>query len=89
MGGWPKAEYRSQSTIRGAPGWLSGLSIRLLISAQVGISWFVSSSPTLGSVLTVGSLLGIPSLLLSMPFEALLARSLSLSQNKLKKKNTP
>ena len=30
----------------GAPGWLSRLSIQLLILAQVMISWFVSSSPT-------------------------------------------
>ena len=29
----------------GAPGWLHGLSIGLLISAHVMISWFVSSSP--------------------------------------------
>ena len=32
----------------GAPGWLGWLSIRLLISGQVMISWFVESSPELG-----------------------------------------
>ena len=36
-----------------ARGWLSRLSVRLLISAQVMISWFVSSSPTSGSTLAV------------------------------------
>ena len=51
----------------GAPGWLSRLSCRLLISAQVMLSPFVSMSPThshthiptWGSVLTEWSLLGI------------------------------
>ena len=42
----------------GMPGWLSQLSILLLISilAQVMISWFASSSTTWGSVLTALSL---------------------------------
>ena len=62
----------------GAPGWLSHLHIRLLVSAQVVISWFVSWSPASGSVLTVQSLLGILSLCPS-PDHAL---ALSLSQNK-------
>ena len=50
----------------GAPGGLSQLSIQLLILAQVMISRFMNSSPVLGSVLTVQSLLGIlsPSLCL-------------------------
>ena len=39
------------------PGWLSRLSIGLLISAQVMISRFVSSSPALGSLLSAQSLL--------------------------------
>ena len=43
------------------PGWLSRLSIRLLISAPVTSSRFVSSSPTSGSAQPVQSLLGIPS----------------------------
>ena len=33
-------------TIR-APGWLSLLSIQLLVSGQVMISWFMGSSPAL------------------------------------------
>ena len=45
--------------ITGAPGWLSWLSVRLLFSAQVMISWFTGSSPASGSVLTARSLLGI------------------------------
>ena len=51
----------------GAPGWLSQLSVRLLISVQVMISRFVELSPASGSVLTVWSLLGILSLPLSLP----------------------
>ena len=52
---------------QGAPGWLSRLSVRLLISAQAVISWFVSLSPTSGSVLTVWGLLGILCLPLPLP----------------------
>ena len=52
-------------TLLGTSGWLSQLSVRLLILAQVMISRFVSSSHVLGLVLTVQSLLGILSLLLS------------------------
>ena len=64
------------------PGWLSQLSIRLLISAQVMISLFVGSSPTSGSVLTVQSLCGIDS-----PFPLSLSPPHSLSkQNKQTKK---
>ena len=33
----------------GAPGWLSWLSIQLLILVQVMISWFMSLSPMSGS----------------------------------------
>ena len=51
----------------GSPGWLSWLSDQLLTYAQVMISWFMSSSPELGSVLTAWSLLGILSLPLSAP----------------------
>ena len=40
----------------GAPGWLSQLSVRLLILAQVMILRFMGSSPVLGSVLRVQSL---------------------------------
>ena len=42
----------------GAPGWLSQLSVQLLVSAQVMISWLVDSSLSY-SVLTAWSLLGI------------------------------
>ena len=68
---------------RGAPGWLSRLSVRLLVSAQVVISWFVSSSLASGSVLTVRSLLGI----LALSSLSGLPRSccLSLKISKLKK----
>ena len=48
-------------------GWLSRLSIRLLISAQVMIPRFVSLSPALGFALTALGLLGILSLPLSLP----------------------
>ena len=40
----------------GPPGWLSLLSIRLLISAQVMISQFMSLGPPSGSVLMAQSL---------------------------------
>ena len=39
----------------GAPGWPRQLSIRLLILAQVMMSWVVRSSPVLGSTLRVES----------------------------------
>ena len=48
----------------GVPGWLNRLSIWLLLSAQVMISRFVSSSPGSGSALTMWSLRGILSLCL-------------------------
>ena len=51
----------------GEAGWLSRLSLRLLTSAQVLISLLVGSSPTLRSMLIVGSLLGILSPSLSAP----------------------
>ena len=51
----------------GAPGWLSQLRVQLVISAQVMISRFMGSSPTLGSALTVWSLLGILSFSLPLP----------------------
>ena len=48
----------------GTLGWLSQLSVRLFVSAQVTISRFVSLSPKSGFSLTVWSLLEI----LSLPF---------------------
>ena len=41
---------------RSVPGWLHQLSVRLLVSAQVMISQFMSLSPASGSVLTAQSL---------------------------------
>ena len=63
---------------------LSWLSIWLLVLAQGMISQFVSSSPTLGTMLTAQSLPGILSLPLSLPLPCLLC--LSLSKINLKKK---
>ena len=74
----------------GAPGGLSQMSIRLLISAQVMISWFVGLIPVSGSMLAAQSLFGILSLSLSLchpPPPAPLTCSLSLSQNKSIYKN--
>ena len=74
-------EVLKKIAVGGAPGWLSQLSILLLILAQVVISQRVGSNPALDSVLTVQSLLGIlslsPSLSLSLPFPCPLSLSLS------------
>ena len=65
----------------GAPGWLSLLILRLLVSAQVMISQFRSSSPLSGSALTAaGSAWDSLAPSLSLPLPHLL--SISLSQNK-------
>ena len=50
----------------GAPGWLSQLSLRLLVLAQIMILWFAVLSLTLGSALTARDLLRILSLPLSL-----------------------
>ena len=89
---WPQDTGKGKEDLRnetyGAPAWLSWSSIWLLISAQVMIWWFVRSSPTSGSVLTVQSLLGILPLPLSAPLLLVCTRahthSLSLKINKLK-----
>ena len=47
-------------------GWLSWLSIQLFILAQVMVSWFMSSTPALYSVLTAQRLPGILCLPLSL-----------------------
>ena len=57
------------------------MTVRLLTSAQVLVSWLVSSSPA--SVLLAQSLLGILCLLLSLPLPT---RALSLSKINIKKK---
>ena len=58
------------------------LSVRLLILAQVMISWFVGSSPTSGSALRAQGLLGILSLTLSLSVPPPVMLSLSLKINK-------
>ena len=59
-------------------------SVERPTSAQVTISRLVSSSPTLGSVLTARRLLGIPPLSLSLSLCPSIARALSLKINKPK-----
>ena len=63
----------------GAPGWLSRLSVRLLISAPVMISQFVRLSLALGSILPARNLLGILSLSLSLFLCLYPARTFSLN----------
>ena len=71
--------FKNKKIFIGMPGWLSWLSVWLLVSAQVMISQFVSLSPTLGSTLIMQSLLGVLSLSLSLSLPPL-ALSLSLSK---------
>ena len=66
----------------GMPGWLSRLSIQLLVSAQVMLSQFVRLSPKSGSVLTAQSLLGILSFSLCLSLCSSPIYMCSLSQNK-------
>ena len=61
-----------------APGWLSQLSIQLLVWAQVMISWIIGLSPALGSIQTARSLLGILCPSLSAP--PLLALSFKINK---------
>ena len=70
----------------GGPGWLSWLSIRLLILAQVMISWFMGSSPVLGGLCADSSepTGDSPSSLLSAP-PPLGTCSRTLSHNKHEK----
>ena len=77
---------RNPISLNGAPGWLSRLSVQLLVLAQVVISWFVSSNPTSGSVLTVRSLLGILSPSLSLCPSYTLCLLLTINKLKFKKK---
>ena len=67
----------------GVPGWLSWLSLRLLISAQFMFTWFVGSSLESGSALTAWSPVGILSLPLSAPPPLML--SVPLKIHKLEK----
>ena len=72
-----------RTVLTGAPGWLSCLSIRFLISAQVMISWFMTLSPASSSALTVQSLLGILSPSLSAPPPLALYLSKKKPKNKI------
>ena len=100
--GWVcnKHEFNMYNNITtGVPGWLSRLSVWLLVLARVMISWFLGLSLTLGSVLLVRSLLRILSLCLCLclclslslslsPLPCSLSHSLSLSlspKNKISK----
>ena len=75
---------KTKNECPGVPGWLSWLSDRVVVSAQVMISWFMSSSPMLGSALASCSLLGILSLFPSLSFSLCPSptRAPSASQNK-------
>ena len=75
-----------ESSFLGVPGWLNRLSVWLLVSAQVMISWFMGLSPSSGSVITAWSLLGILSFSLSLSLCPSPAYALSLSLSL--KKNT-
>ena len=77
IGTWGIGVSQVSNRCDGVPGWLSLLSIRLLVSIQVMISQSVRLSPVPGSVLTAQSLLGILSLPLSLPLPLLLSVSLS------------
>ena len=72
---WPEMAHNNRCSL-GVHGWLSQLSIWLLILAQVMISRFVSLSPALGSALTVQSLFGILSL--PLPHSHMYSCALSL-----------
>ena len=78
--------YSQNIKLHGARGWLNQLSVQFLISAQVMISWFVSSSPALGSVLTAWSLLGILSPSLSaLPYSLCLFLKINKPKKRFKK----
>ena len=61
-----------------APGWLSWLSILLLISAQVMISWFMRSSPALAFALNMKPAWDYLSPSLSPPPSLMLSLSLKI-----------
>ena len=66
----------------GAPGWLSQLSVWLLVLTQNMISHFVSSSPTLGPRLSAWILSLSLSLSLSVPPQHVYSCARSFAQNK-------
>ena len=61
-------------------------SVKRPTSAQVMVSWFVSSNPMLGSMLSAQSLLWILSLCLSLSLSPSTTYVLSLSKTNIKKK---
>ena len=67
--------------VTGAPAWLSWLSAKCPISVQVMISWFVSSSPTSGSLLSAQSPLWVLGPPLSAPPPPLCMPALFLSHS--------
>ena len=72
-----KKKISTKCNENGAPGWLSQLSV--LTSAQVMISWSLSSSPLSDSVLTAQSLEpALDSVSPSLSVPSLLALCLSL-----------
>ena len=74
----------AKSAQSAAPGWLSRLRVRLLISAQVMISRLMRLRPVLGSVLLAPAWDSLsPSLSLPLPA---LALSLKINNLKIKKK---
>ena len=75
-------DKQKKDTIPGVPGWLSWLSIRFLITAQVVMSQFVSSSLTSGSVLL--EILSLP-FSLPLPCSRIHTFSFSLLNKHLKK----
>ena len=79
-------EILRQGLICRTPAWLSQLYTRLLILAQVAISWFVRTSPPSGSALIAQDLLRILSLPHSLPLPHLLTHPLSKIINIERKK---
>ena len=80
----PRSPSNQDSRFRGI--WVAQwVKHQILDLAQVMISWFVSSNPTSGCMLTTWSLLGILSLSLSLSLSAPTLLMLSLKINTLKK----
>ena len=72
---------------RRVPGWLNWLSVWLLTSAQVMISWFVCSSPAGTLHWQHVTCLGFcPLLFLPLPCSLSFSLSLKINKNQLKKK---
>ena len=85
-----------KKSVCGAPGWVSCLSVRCLVSAPVMILGFMGSSPESGSAPTAWSLLGILSLSTTEPsphpacsLTCALSSCLKMNKDFLKKKKPP